>query len=92
VFSLGCRSFRYTLPQLGLFTNPWLIGAIAVSALLQMAVVTIPFLQPLFKVEPISAGWEWVMIALLALLPVTIVEVTKLVQDWRKRTVGAVPG
>jgi P-type Ca2+ transporter type 2C len=79
-FSFGCRSFRYTLPQLGLLTNRWLIGAIAVSGLLQLAVVTVPFLQPFFQVHPVSFAWEWGMIALLALMPVTVVEVIKLVR------------
>src|SRR5687768_8983028 len=38
LFSLGCRSERYTLPQLGVLSNPWLFGAIAGSALLQLGV------------------------------------------------------
>jgi Ca2+-transporting ATPase len=80
MFSFGCRSFRYTLPQLGPFTNRWLLGAITLSALLQLAVVTVPFLRPIFQVAPISLAWEWLLIALLALMPVTIVELTKLVQ------------
>jgi Ca2+-transporting ATPase len=80
MFSFGCRSFRYTLPQLGSFTNRWLLGAIAVSALLQLTVVTVPFLQPFFQVVPLSLAWEWGMIALLALMPVTVVEVAKLVR------------
>jgi Ca2+-transporting ATPase len=78
LFSFGCRSFRYTLPQLGVFTNRWLLAAIAASAVLQVLVVTVPFLQPFFQVSPVSFAWEWVMIALLALMPVTVVEVTKL--------------
>src|SRR5690349_20729054 len=31
-YAFACRSQRYTLPELGLFTNPALFGAIAVSA------------------------------------------------------------
>jgi Ca2+-transporting ATPase len=80
MFSFGCRSFRYTLPQLGLFTNRWLVAAIALSATLQLLVVTVPFLQPFFKVVPVAFAWEWGLIALLALAPVTVVEVTKLVR------------
>jgi Ca2+-transporting ATPase len=80
MFSFGCRSFRYTLPQLGLFTNRWLLGAIALSAVLQMTVVTVPFLQPFFQVVPMSFAWEWAMIALLALMPVTVIELTKLLR------------
>jgi Ca2+-transporting ATPase len=77
-FSFGCRSFRYTLPQLGLCSNRWLLGAIGASALLQLAAVTLPFLRPLFKVETIGFTWEWAMFAVLALAPVTVVETTKL--------------
>jgi P-type Ca2+ transporter type 2C len=82
MFSFGCRSFRYTLPQLGLFTNRWLVGAIAVSAVLQLIVVTVPILQPFFQVAPVSFAWEWGMIILLALMPVTVVEATKLARVW----------
>lgn len=59
---------------------PPLIGAIAVSALLQLLVLTMPFLQPLFKVAPVPFAWEWLLVALLAFVPVTIVEVTKLLR------------
>ncbi|MDQ1535936.1 MAG: P-type Ca2+ transporter type, partial [Actinomycetota bacterium] len=86
MFSFGCRSFRYTLPQLGLFTNGWLIVAIIVSAMLQLTVVGIPFLQPFFKVAPVSSAWQWGLIAVLALTPVTVVEVTKLLQIRSPRT------
>jgi Ca2+-transporting ATPase len=80
LFSFGCRSERYTLPQLGLLSNRWLLGAIAASALLQLMPLTVPFLQPLFKVAPVAFAWEWVMIALLAMTPVTVVELTKLLR------------
>jgi Ca2+-transporting ATPase len=80
LFSFACRSFRYTLPQLGFFTNRWLSIAIIASILLQVAVVTIPFVRPVFDVVPVSAGWEWAIVAALALTPVTIVEATKLVR------------
>jgi Ca2+-transporting ATPase len=84
-FSFGCRSERYTLPRLGFLSNPWLVSAIGVSAVMQLAVVTVPFLQPLFKVAPVAFAWEWLMIFVLALTPVTLVEVTKLVQARLRR-------
>jgi Ca2+-transporting ATPase len=80
VFSFACRSERYTLPQLGFFSNPWLLGAIGVSALLQAIVLTVPFLQPLFGVAPLPGAWHWLLVVLLALTPATFVEVTKLVK------------
>src|SRR3954451_725449 len=42
LFSFGCRSLRYMLPQLGLLSNRWLLGAIAVSAMLQLAALALP--------------------------------------------------
>ena len=78
LFSFGCRSERYTLPQLGLLSNPWLLGAIAASVLFQLAAVTLPFLKPLFKVDTDGFTWQWLMIITLALIPVTFVEVVKL--------------
>jgi Ca2+-transporting ATPase len=77
-FSFACRSQRYTLPQLGLFTNPHLLAAILVSGLLQFSVVLVPFARPVFEVtsHPIQ---EWLLIFVLALAPVTVVEIGKLV-------------
>jgi Ca2+-transporting ATPase len=86
LFSFGCRSERYTLPQLGLLSNPWLLGALAASALLQFAALTVPFLQPIFKVAPVPFAWEWGLIALLAMTPVTVVEVSKLLRARAGRT------
>ncbi len=79
-FSLGCRSFRYTLPQLGMRSNLWLAGAVTVSVMLQLGVVTLPFAQPIFQTVPIRFTWEWGLILLMALLPVTLVEVAKLIR------------
>jgi Ca2+-transporting ATPase len=76
-FSFGCRSDRYTLPQLGLFSNPQLLGAIAISGILQVLVVSVPAIQPLFEVK-VSPGDHWWLIAGLSILPVTIVESVKL--------------
>ena len=83
-YSFACRSQRYTLLQLGLFSNPYLFGAIAISAVLQLLVVVLPFVQPVFKSEPLSAP-DWLLVALLSLAPVTIIEVAKLVAAaWRR--------
>jgi Ca2+-transporting ATPase len=89
MFSFGCRSFRYTLPQLGLLSNRWLVIAIAVSALIQLCALSVPMLRSLFKVETAGLGWEWVMIGGLALVPVTVIELAKLVRAQRNRNVNA---
>lgn len=80
-YSLSCRSLRYTLPELGLFSNPHLLGAILVSCVLQLGVVLLPFAHPVFETASHFA-WEWALVAVLALVPVTVIEVAKLTRFW----------
>jgi Ca2+-transporting ATPase len=83
-FAIGCRSRTRTLPELGLFTNPHLLGAILFSGLLQLAVVTLPFAQSVFETGARLAG-EWLVIAALSLAPVSLIELTKLVFAGHRR-------
>ena len=53
-----------------------LIGAIAISVLLQMSVVTMPFARPFFESAE-HFGSEWLLIVLLAPLPAVVIELTK---------------
>lgn len=79
-FALGCRSQRFAMPQIGLLTNPYLIGALVISGVLQLSVVALPFAQSVFETgTPLS--WEWLLILVLSMTPVTIIEVGKL---WRR--------
>ena len=83
-FAIGCRSQRYTVRELGLFSNPHLLGAIVISGLLQLSVVTLPFAQPVFEVTT-HPSREWLLVILLSLTPVTIIEVVKLVDAFFKK-------
>ncbi len=74
--ALAARSARLTLWQLGMFTNPYLLLAIAVSGMLQVSVAVFPFTQRVFDV-PAHTISEWVIIATLTLVPVTLIEVGK---------------
>jgi len=87
-YSLSCRSQRYTMPELGLFSNPYLFGAIAVSALAQLSVVTLPVAQPVFEAVT-QFGRDWLLIGIFALAPVTIIETIKLIIRWTWRTPGS---
>ena len=77
-FVIGCRSERKTAFSLGFFGNPYLLLAIILSALLQLAVVMLPGLQSVFQIEQ-TLQKEWVVVLGLALVPVTIVELAKMV-------------
>jgi Ca2+-transporting ATPase len=81
-FSFACRSRRYTLPELGSFSNPYLFGAIAASAMLQFAVVMLPLTHPVFDI-PAHPGGDWLYILPLALMPVTAIELAKLLSAVR---------
>jgi P-type Ca2+ transporter type 2C len=59
--ALNMRSGSVSIFTLGLFTNMWLIGAIALSLLLQIAAIHIPFMQVLF--QTVHLTWiEWLLI------------------------------
>jgi magnesium-transporting ATPase (P-type) len=71
-----------------LLTNRYLIAAIAISAFLQLAVTTVPFFRPAFGVVGL-VPWQWVLVAGLALTPVTIVELAKILHArMRSRDTG----
>ncbi len=78
-FAIGCRSQRFTMPELGLFSNLPLFGAIVISGLLQFSAVTLPFAQPVFEVSTHLSS-EWLLIGVLSLTPVTIIEIVKLLR------------
>ena len=83
-FAIGCRSQRFTMPELGLFSNPHLFWAIVISGLLHLSIVTLPFTQPVFEATDHPA-WEWLLVVLLSLAPVTIIEVGKLLRAFFKK-------
>jgi Ca2+-transporting ATPase len=88
--SLAARSQTLTLPQLGFFTNPALLLAVVVSGLLQVSVAIVPFTQRVFDV-PAHNQYEWLLIALLALTPVTLIELGKLAARVFQRAVSPEP-
>lgn len=83
-FAFGCRSHRYTMPELGVFSNLWLFGAVAISVLLQLSIMTIPWAQTVFEVAT-HLSWEWLLILLLSVIPVTVIELLKIATAFRNR-------
>ncbi len=80
-FSFACRSQRRTLAQVGLFTNPYLLGAIVVSTLLQMSLLWFPLTRAVFFSAAPRFGFDWLLIFGLALTPVSLVEIRKLFRN-----------
>ncbi len=67
----------------GLFANPWLWGAVALSLLLQVAVVHIPFLNIAFSTAPLALN-QWLVCAAMASAVLIYSELRK----WVNRTWG----
>ena len=61
----------------GLFRNPWLWGALALSLALQILVVYAPFLQPAFGTVGLSLG-DWLVCVAVASSVLWLREVSKL--------------
>ncbi|MGC9522789.1 MAG: cation-translocating P-type ATPase [Anaerolineae bacterium] len=78
--ALAIRSDRLTLIQLGLFTNPALVGAVVLTFLLQMAVVYVPFLQKVF--DTVSLSVEQLLLSLgFSTIVFIVVEVVKAIRQ-----------
>jgi Ca2+-transporting ATPase len=76
--SYNCRSQTVSLFKLGVFSNKKLIGATAVSILLNISAIYVPFFQNVLKTEPLSAA-ELFIVILSASMPLWAVEAVKLV-------------
>jgi Ca2+-transporting ATPase len=66
----------------GLFRNPWLWLAIAVSVLLQILVVYVPLLQQAFRTVPLALN-DWVLCCAVASSVLWLMELRKLARAWR---------
>jgi Ca2+-transporting ATPase len=84
------RSERASLFRLGVFSNKYMQYAVALSLVLLLAVVYVPFLQPIFKTVALGTR-EWIVIFPLLLVPSVAAEVTKaLIREQRQpRTAGS---
>ena len=61
-----------------LFVNPWLWGAVALSAMLQVAVINVPFLNLAFGTVPLTLD-QWLTCLGMASLVLAYSELRKLV-------------
>ncbi|NLA58400.1 MAG: calcium-translocating P-type ATPase, SERCA-type [Firmicutes bacterium] len=75
--ALNARSSE-SLFKVGLFSNKYMVMAIAGSISLQLLVMLVPFLQGVFEVNPLDLA-HWEIVIGLALVPVIVGEIQKLV-------------
>ncbi|HHX51034.1 MAG TPA: cation-translocating P-type ATPase, partial [Clostridia bacterium] len=60
-----CKSERHSLFKVGVFSNPYLVVAVVISTLMQLAAIYLPPLQSLFKTVSLS-GFHWGIILAVA--------------------------
>ena len=82
------RSETYPILKVGLFKNRAMNWAVVSSLILLLAVVYIPFLQPIFNTAPLTwAQWEYLLPLLL--IPALAAELTKVFLSRRTKTSAA---
>ena len=80
VHAFNCRSERWSLFQLGVGTNQALLLAFFLSFAVQVAVLTVPVVQPVFKVVPVPIE-DWLLMGAMGTLPFVVMESIK----WLRR-------
>ncbi|MEQ1628806.1 MAG: cation-translocating P-type ATPase C-terminal domain-containing protein, partial [Nitrospira sp.] len=80
VHAFNCRSDRWSLFQLGVGTNRALLWAFLFSCAVQIAVLTVPAVSPIFKVASLPME-DWLLMGATGVLPFAIMELIK----WLRR-------
>jgi len=79
------RSERYPVHKIGIFKNRVMNLAVLTSLLLLVAVIYLPFLQPIFRTFPL--GWnQWRYILPLLFVPSLAAELTKILTSRQPKT------
>nr|MBU1328067.1 calcium-translocating P-type ATPase, SERCA-type [Candidatus Omnitrophota bacterium] len=83
--SFNCRSNRESIFKIGFLTNKKLILATLISFSLQMLVVYQPFLQTIFKTEPLGA-FDWGLVILISSFPLWAMEIVKFIRNCMRKS------
>ncbi len=81
----GCRSLQYSMFNLGVFSNRWLWGGIALVIALQLLFTYAPFMNFIFETEPIALVF-WGRILAGATVLYLLVEFDKWLQRQRRKS------
>ncbi len=75
-YSFALRHESKSIFQLGLFSNPYLVAAVAFGFALQVVVISVPFLADAFKLQALEMQ-DWLIVMGLSLIPFVLKELSK---------------
>jgi len=76
IFAFSVRSFKRTIFRKDIFSNRYLIGAVAIAAVLLVGAIYLPFLQKLLATQPLVLT-EWLIIFSISLIEILLIEFFK---------------
>ncbi len=76
IFAFSVRSFKRTIFRKDIFSNHYLVGAVAISLLLLVAAIYLPPFQKLLSTQPLGAT-EWLFIFGISLVEILLIEASK---------------
>ena len=82
--AFAARSTTRVFWEVGAFTNMRLLGVVVFSVLMQLAIHHVPMAQRILEIAPLSAA-DCALTLLVAMVPVTLLEGSKLGQRWFSR-------
>ena len=84
VHAFNMRS-EHSVFKAGIFKNPYLVLSLISGLILEVSVISVPYLANIFGVVPLNA-MGWIVVTVLSVMPLIIVELQKFVSSfvWRK--------
>jgi Ca2+-transporting ATPase len=81
--AFNLRSYDYSLFTIGFFSNRWMVYAFVVVLLGNLAVIYVPFLQPIFRTVPLTAA-DWAIVVGLGSIPLLVVQTIRVINEMRR--------
>ena len=83
-YLLTCRSLKYSMFKLGLFSNPWIWGGIFAMAIAQLSLTYLPIMNQLFHTAPIALS-DWLSIFAVGLIIYLVISGDKAIRNYLER-------
>ena len=82
-YSLSMRNTKKTIIEVGIFGNKFLLLSIMVGILLQIMIISTPFIAIIFKVTQLNF-FDWDIVMIFSLIPFVVNEIIKILTRRKK--------